>query len=865
MMKQSFKKSLAALLAAVMLMLTLAACGDDEGSPTSNGSGSNGSNSNGGSVSTETVFVPEYISMPEEISSMYNAAFSDGWLYFANQEETVSEPYLIYVGDMGGMVPYAREGIAYASSDTVAVRAFAVGDEDDAAEGGLGEGMVLDENGQEIPERLPMPEDGVIPDGYIETRDYSYENKLCRVKVDGTGYEELSGYLPPESAQSDDPNVYHNINRLSVDALGNIWTLENVYSYSDGESMELYFVRKLDSTGAELSVIDATDLKDKVDQDYFYISAFESDDEGNVYIASDMNIFVFDSQGAMKFELTVDNWVQSLVATKDGEVGVSTYGERGYEIWMIDSQKMDWGEKYEIKSYASNTLRGTGEYDFYYYDQNNLYGYKLADGTEDKLVNWLDSDVNANYGLNSVVIDTDGSIMCMTSNESYSPDGEYLGRTYEMAKLVPTPASEVPVKTVLTLATYYLDWNLRAEILDFNKTSSTHRIRVTDYSEYDDYRSENQEDWNAGLTKLNTEIISGNIPDIIAGNSLPIQNYINKGIMEDLYPFINSDPDYSIDQLVEQVVRASEVEGKLYQISSGFYVQTAVGNPGVVGDKMGWTIDEAMEILNKAPAGATLFGQYYTKADMFQMLFMFDMDSFIDWTTGKCSFDSEDFIKLLEFANTFPSEYNWETAENIPDYQLARDGLLIAQQVHLSGFDNGLSQYKTIFGGEITFKGFPCSDANGHVMMLSDGIGISTSCKDKDAAWQFIRRILSEEYTAQYGWTFPINKAAMDNAIEKALTVETYIDPETGEERPVSYGSMMYEDGFEVEMLPPTQEEIDQIMELINSIDKVINYDTELVQMIAEEATPFFEGQKSSKEVADIIQSKMFLYISEQM
>jgi hypothetical protein len=66
----------------------------------------------------------------------------------------------------------------------------------------------------------------------------------------------------------------------------------------------------------------------------------------------------------------------------------------------------------------------------------------------------------------------------------------------------------VTKKTVLTLACMGLDWNLRSQIVKFNRTSDQYRIEVQDYSEYN-----TGDDYTAGLTKLGTEILSGKVPD----------------------------------------------------------------------------------------------------------------------------------------------------------------------------------------------------------------------------------------------------------------------------------------------------------------------------------------------------------------
>lgn len=79
--------------------------------------------------------------------------------------------------------------------------------------------------------------------------------------------------------------------------------------------------------------------------------------------------------------------------------------------------------------------------------------------------------------------------------------------------------------TTLRLACNYLGYDLRKEILDFNRSNSGVRIEVTDYSQYN-----TEEDYTAGLTKLNTEIISGNVPDLFIADELPIEQYGAKGL-----------------------------------------------------------------------------------------------------------------------------------------------------------------------------------------------------------------------------------------------------------------------------------------------------------------------------------------------
>src|SRR5699024_1133057 len=110
--------------------------------------------------------------------------------------------------------------------------------------------------------------------------------------------------------------------------------------------------------------------------------------------------------------------------------------------------------------------------------------------------------------------------------------------TYELAILTETDASVLADKTILTYGCMYLDYDVRNAILEFNRSNKDYRIEVIDYSEYN-----TDEDYNAGLTRLNTEIGAGNVPDILSTSGLPIRQYGAKDILEDLWPYIEGDTE----------------------------------------------------------------------------------------------------------------------------------------------------------------------------------------------------------------------------------------------------------------------------------------------------------------------------------
>ena len=355
------------------------------------------------------------------------------------------------------------------------------------------------------------------------------------------------------------------------------------------------------------------------------------------------------------------------------------------------------------------------------------------------------------------------------------------------------------------------------------------------------------------------------MPDLIDISQLPYQQYAAKGLLEDLTPYLDSDPDYSKEELVQSIIKAAEVDGKLYNLMSGFYVNSIIGSPDVVGTETGWTMAEMQDIINQHPEADMPFGMYTGRESIMQVFCSLNMDDYMDWSTGECHFDSEEFKNLLEFAKSFPSDEqmqsDMENSEWIDPAVLIREGRQLFSMFSASDFSD-IQYDKHNFGGKITFKGIPCADKKGNIAFFRGGLAMTTSCKNKDGAWQFMRSLLSDEAQKDQ-WYFPITQKAFDAKLAEAMKQE-YTTDENGNQIPVSTGGMSYGDGEMIELYALTQEEADQLLDVINSVTKVMVNDTGATDIITEEAAAFFAGEKDAAQTAGIIQSRMNIYINEQ-
>jgi ABC-type glycerol-3-phosphate transport system substrate-binding protein len=161
--------------------------------------------------------------------------------------------------------------------------------------------------------------------------------------------------------------------------------------------------------------------------------------------------------------------------------------------------------------------------------------------------------------------------------------------------------------------------------------------------------------------------------------------------------------------------------------------------------------------------------------------------------------------------------------------------------------------YRTAFGGDLVFKGFPAANRNGNYMSLDSGLAITSTCKDKEGAWEFVRLLLTDEWQKENLMRlqgFPTNKAAFDEVVRDAMYPQWPKHSHWG--------------GLDVVIGAATREEIDQVMALIDSMSSALLHDTDLWVIIREGIDDFFNGRNTAEDTARIIQNRVSRYLAEQ-
>ena len=413
-------------------------------------------------------------------------------------------------------------------------------------------------------------------------------------------------------------------------------------------------------------------------------------------------------------------------------------------------------------------------------------------------------------------------------------------------------------------------------IEDFNTSHSGVQIEVRDYSD------EN------GVERLLTELALGWVPDIMEmyrtgggdvsfdffydrDNSvdnywMPYRQMALKGYLEDLWPYIENDPDLGLDAVLLPPLKASEVSGGLYMLFGEVAVTTLMGAEHIVGNRSGWTLDELLETFSSMPPESTILRYNNTRNQVFFRLLCAQLDQFVDWDTGETSFGSEKFYELVAFLETFPEKFETPLTRQKVYEECAQRMLEGEQMLEIVSLEMvaDIARNDTFFMDRAIHVGFPTVDGSlGSMFTLHRGIlSMSATCQNKETAWEFMRPILAKEYGAsevsyqhQQAWMkIPVNlKDYRAGNVTDLDNPHMYFDGPSG----------VYYPKF-VQLGPiKDREYITRFDEVVQSTTQIYWPDDELANIVWECLGPYFAGDRTMEDTVRMLDSRVGLYVSE--
>ena len=582
-----------------------------------------------------------------------------------------------------------------------------------------------------------------------------------------------------------------------------IWILEN--NYADGKSN--YLLRLVSSDG---NVQRTIDLRSVCNAETFSRSLVYN--SNNLYLISEgKQLVALDTNGNFICSINLPDDQSYPVASNNGEIYIVQPTIHGNQFYLIDAASSSLTKKFLSEN--GDVFNGYENNFLILENDTGLYSI-TTNGSIEPVINWAECNISIGsmFSINPL---KDGQLLCLVDTGP--------------GILLPEASTETKAKTSLQLAAINPSVDLKKIIFAFNNSDSDYFIQINDYSDNGKF------DANTAITRLNTEIISGNYPDMICFSHICPDSYIRKGILTDMSDFFDKDEDIKAKDVA--ILNALASNDGVYYISRAFTFETLVGRFSEFGDRYGWTLSEYLNIEQSLPNDVETIHNM-TKESFINCIVSRYIRKAVNWDEGTCNFDSNEFIELLEAGNRIR-----ETPEDLNNMSFGYGPAKVGEGTNIASLSLVETPWKLAYeeymaGCKLSFIGWPTVDGDcGSDVYLIDPIGIVSQGDNIEGCWKFIRFMLLNADIDSYN--LPVYMPLLQEAVNNA---------KKSEDNPIQI----------------TDNDSERFYDLISSMENVAIYDETVLDIIRKESASFFYGDKTAEEAAKIIQSKVSIYVAEQ-
>lgn len=595
------------------------------------------------------------------------------------------------------------------------------------------------------------------------------------------------------------------------------------------EDADTFYLYSKDTGNEHTQCIDITAVWKEAFGEERAATLAAADENGLVYIGTvgtECNILVLREDGSPAFVLGRQDCVLYDMTSIEGQIYCVGRSQGSDALFRIDSQKQELEPAAKLPDSKGTVMLRPGQGNtvlYGYYDA--LYRYDLEKGEGGDIYSWANAGMDGR-NIKDFFMDAQGKLWVL-------PD---LKDNILIMMLLQEPAARKetePVgekETVIICGDKIQDTELAKAVGAFNMASDKYHVEIKEY-DYD---------------RLAAEIIAGNGPDLISLRAIGVSVAANKGIVEDLNPYLESSEILSRDMLNERVLDLYTVDGRLTCVPPSFSVITLYGKESDLGSEPGWTMEEFLDYADKH-RGLTVmegFMRNDSRMTMVMMMWYARQQQWVDWKQGTAYFDQGEFEELLRFAAAYEAKYDGGSQSAEEKWQAGQLLLYSRPIINMRSY----LQYQEALAGDGVAIGFPTQEGTPcNILGAYGAYGISAASPHKEGAWAFIEYLAASQSgkdTYQYGI------ATLNSAMEEMLE-------QSKEEKFISMS------GYDIPSA--TDEDIGQFRQLL---DNAVMRDGELIvvnEIMSEELDVCFSGGRSVEDTVQVIQNRVQLYLDENL
>lgn len=364
------------------------------------------------------------------------------------------------------------------------------------------------------------------------------------------------------------------------------------------------------------------------------------------------------------------------------------------------------------------------------------------------------------------------------------------------------------------------------------------------------------------LQALSTDILADKGPDVLILDGTPMDSYIEKGILADISEVIEElDSSEGIFSNIKQMYQN---DGKIYYLPARFFFSMVEGSAEAVA--AGNSLTDLLAYAKNQKQENPEQGILPSTGPKGMLQELMDVDS-ASWQNEAGEIDKEKLesflscVKEMYELDEYDEEQRYDRAYEKSDFNKGQKyGTLNTSAVgHLYG------TFQIAFGTMGSFG--DCADLQAVVNKQSETFGllngqdnktlqpylmagVAENSNDKEGAFGFLRTLLGSECESISGNGFPINRTAFET---QRANQNEYSVASSGANGEV----------LSLEMKKMTDEEYDQLIKTVESLEKPALTNRIIRELVMNEGIKYLNGETTLDNAVTTIMQKVNLYLSE--